>query len=148
VEYWEKNNLVVALNGYIVYDSINPLPIEKHPYVVINYEINTGFMLSSGIGVTQADNQRFIDRVYNDYMDALTMAIAPMYQVERGAYKFDNDNPVLYYEPYKINEVRGQGRLERMNMVDLGAFNTAIASTDFLFRLGDQTTMQNTYGRG
>jgi len=81
IEYYTKGNLVILVNGVIIYDSINPLP-NKDPFGIVVYENLPGCVRGRGIGHILMTHQELIDKHSQVIEDLQTMHSDPMYIVE------------------------------------------------------------------
>lgn len=80
VEYWSWDNLVIAINGYIVYDYENPLPTKKHPFHFYNYTRVPWMWIWDGIGTMLAGMQKLYDIMFNAMYDMAKMKAWPMFK--------------------------------------------------------------------
>jgi len=101
VEYWEPENLVVAFNGYITYDGINPNPFNAHPFLQIGFQTTPWYTTWVGIGISQDWLQKSYDLIFNAYLDSVKLSVAPMFKADKWFF-MDWDEEALNYIPYKI----------------------------------------------
>ena len=80
IEYWEKNKLVVFVNGYKIYEWINPLPIKTIPFVQIVY--NQEPWMPRGTGLYH--QLKHVDEVgtaaINAFVDDMKLKTTPVYK--------------------------------------------------------------------
>ncbi len=112
VEYEYKNNLVIMLNGYIVYDHINPFYYEEdwvtsvHRYKTLCSSVQWWTRLWQWQGITLAGIQKMYDSLFNMMFDLAKFAAGPMFIAEPGQW-IEWCESQLNYEPYSIKQSRG-----------------------------------------
>lgn len=84
VERWTNENLVICMNGYIVYDGINPRKTKNHPFKIINFTRQPGTWISDGVGTLLAGQQRLYDALYNISFDLIKYNAGPMFMLQPG----------------------------------------------------------------
>lgn len=69
---WTDDNIVVYLNGYMVYDGGNPLGM--HPYFNLQFDPSSGRELTRGIASTHMDAQMEVNNLHNKIQDDMRLA--------------------------------------------------------------------------
>lgn len=80
IEYREKDKCAVFFNWYSVYDWINPYPFDDDPFVHLQYEKTTWFIIARWLGQKLRWYQQNIDIISNLYTDAIKIVSAPMFK--------------------------------------------------------------------
>lgn len=104
-EYWDWENLVIMLNGYIVFDWKNPL-WNTHPFKYVSSWKMSDVWLKSGIGHTLSWIQKMYNTYYNIVFDLAKFTAWPMWYIE-GNLQIEwlrNDNR-LDWKPFDIKKV-------------------------------------------
>lgn len=101
VEYWNKDNLVVALNWYVVYDYINPLGTGNHPFTVFNFSNTSEGRIWDGVWTMLEYIQNQYDSLHNIMFDLAKYKAWPMFMKRPWQHLEWNENH-LNYEPFSF----------------------------------------------
>lgn len=146
VEYREKKNLVIMLNGYVVYDGINPMPFNNHPFVQVSFQRTPGYTTGVGLGISHDSLQKAHDMLFNAYLDSVKFNVAPMFQADKWFFA-DNEENTLAYKPFKIITQRGEGK--QLTRIEITKPDMAPAQMmDKLTNLADLDAGTNRYSLG
>lgn len=118
VERWTEDNLVLFLNGYIIYDGMNPLKkITKkvHPFKVANFTRTPGTWIADGAGTLLAWQQKLYDALYNLTFDLIKFSAGPMFLLQPGQ-SIEGSEKILDYEPFTFKQIRGPGKIEVLEL--------------------------------
>lgn len=140
IEYREKDICAVFFNGYRVYDWINPYPFDDDPFVQLQYEKTTGFIIARGIGQKLRGHQQNIDIISNLYSDAIKITSAPMFKWFGGK----NKDKVLNYQWRGI--LRDDGlELDPIKLVDFNSISAALGAINKYEADADKTAWLSDY---
>ncbi len=120
-EHWTEDNLVLYINGYLVYDGPNPLnsnperPPRVHPFKFIWYTRDPGTWIADWLGPMLAGQQRLYDALYNMSFDLLKFAAWPMFLLQPWQ-SIEGSEKLLDYEPFTFKQVRGPGKIEALEL--------------------------------
>lgn len=109
VEYVEREdgkNLIISINGYIVYDYINPTPTGRHRYKWIWYTRTPGVSIGDGAGTILAWSQKLYDALFNIMFDLAKFAAGPMFLLKPGQ-AIEWMWTTLKYDPFSFKQLRG-----------------------------------------
>lgn len=143
IEYWEDDRRIILINGNEAYDWVNPLPIDKKPYVSIQYNKAPGLCFGNGLGTSLEDIQSMSDELLNLQMDNTKFQIAPMYQKLKGSDMFSQDKWALEYAPFKVIETNTPDWLQRLEL--WSPEFTGINMIQFLLQLWEMSEGVNSY---
>ena len=150
VEYYCKGNLVVLVNGVVIYDDINPLP-NKDPFGIVVYERMPWCVRGRGIGHILMAHQEMIDSHQQAADDMIKMHVNPMYIVERWALEmpWGGTPETLTYRPNKTIENKQpwlpNGWVKPMQWVDFQALQLAFQHIERLKQEADVMVGSNSY---
>lgn len=127
VEYWEKKNLVIMVNGYICYDYVNPLPTNNHPFKIIQYTRRGWCSIWDGVGTILSGLQMMQNALYNMVFDLAKMRAAPMFLLSPGQYIEGMNGTTFKYEPWAFKQIVWPGKIETFNLPspDMDAFKVS-----------------------
>lgn len=125
VEYWSGDNLVIAINGYIVYDYKNPLPTNRHPFHVINYTSSPWVWIWDGIGTMLQWMQRLYDIMFNAMYDMAKMKAWPMFK-KKPWQSFEWMDEVFRREPRGFINIKWDPDLETVETPNPSEVNFAM----------------------
>ena len=146
IEYREPKNLVIMLNGYIVYDGINPLPFNNHPFVQVSFQRTPGYTTGVGLGISHNSLQKSYDMLYNAYLDSVKFNVAPMFQADKWFFA-DNEENTLMYKPFKIITQRWEWK--QLNRIEITKPDlVATTMMDKIMQLADLDAGTNRYTMG
>jgi len=117
IEYWEDNRLCILLNGHLVKDWINPMPIKKKPFY--NLIFNKAPWLAYWIWLWQSldDIQQVSDEILNLTVDNIKLQIAPMFQKMKWWDLFWKGNTwKLKYQPFGMLETNTPNAISRLDL--------------------------------
>lgn len=127
VEYWDGNNLAIAINWYVVYDYKNPLPTWRHPFKVINYTRTPGVWVGDWVGTILAGTQKLYDAMFNIMFDLAKFNAGPMFLLKPWQFIEWNEKQ-LNYDPFTFAQLRSNdgSNIETLQMPKLDAGNFKI----------------------
>jgi len=115
IEYRTKENLIVMVNGYIVFDWPNPLDGRVSPFKMINFTRLPWTWIADGAWTLLAWQQRLYDTLYNISFDLLKFAAWPVFLKQPGM-AIEGMEETFNYEPFSFKQVRGPWKLETLPM--------------------------------
>lgn len=118
VERWTEDNLVLCINGYIVYDWPNPLKKttkRTHPFKNIKFTRSPWVWVSDWVGTLLAWQQKLYDALYNLTFDLIKFNAGPMFLLQPGQAIEGNDK-ILDYEPFSFKQIRWPGKIETLEL--------------------------------
>ena len=143
IEYRSEDKHILMVNGKVFKDEANPLPINKIPYVDIEYNKAPWLSFWMWLWVNLEDIQHITDELLNLQMDNTKFQIAPMFQKLKGSDMFSQDKTWLTYEPFKVVEVNTP---EWMQRLELGSPEfTGTNMIQFLLQLAEMSEWLNSY---
>jgi hypothetical protein len=146
LEYWEANRFVLLLNGRIVCDDINPLPIRNDPFSALCYNKVPGLVAGHGIGTGLEGIQEVADTIYNMALDNIKLQVAPMFQKARGGDAFMDGETHLRFDPFKIVETNAPDALSRLDLGMPDFSGTQMVQN--LMSMAEQSEGVNAYAQG
>lgn len=105
VERWDGKNLVIAINGYIVYDYKSPTHTERHPFKRVWYTRTPWIDIGDGVGTILAGSQKLYDAMFNIMFDLAKFAAGPMFLLKPGQ-AIEGMGKSLNYEPFTFRQLR------------------------------------------
>lgn len=146
LEYWEDRRFTLVINGYEVYDGINPLPTKAKPYFDVCYNKAPGLAFGHGIATSEEHIQEAADTFFNLMLDNMKLQVAPMFQKPRGGDVFSDGATTLEYEPFKLFETNAANAIQR---IQLGAPDLSGKDmVDYLISMGERSEGLNSYAIG
>jgi len=127
-ERWTEDNLVLFLNGYIVYDWVNPLKKvthKVHPFKKCGYTRSPWVRVADWVWTMLAGQQKLYDALYNLSFDLIKFKAGPMFLLQPGQF-IEWSEKILNYEPFTFKQIRGPGKIETLEMpsVDPGVITS------------------------
>lgn len=132
-ERWTDDNLVLFLNGYIIYDGKNPLKDvtgKTHPFKKCGFTRTPGVWIGDGPGTLLAGQQKLYDALYNLSFDLIKFKAGPMFLLQPGQF-IEWSEKILNYEPFTFKQIRGPGKIETLEMPSIDP-SVMKAMTDIL----------------
>lgn len=115
IEYWTKDNLIIMINWYIVYDWENPLDWRVSPFKYINFTNLPWTWISDGAWSLLRWQQKLYDSLYNISFDLLKFKAGPMF-LKQPWVSIEWMEETLKYEPFSFVQVRWPWKLETLEM--------------------------------
>jgi len=115
IEYWTQDNLVLMMNGYIIYDWPNPLNGKVHPFKIVNFTRDPWVWISDWVGTLLEWPQKLYNALYNISFDLLKFKAWPMFLKQPGQY-IEWEEHILNYEPFSFKQVVGPGKIETFEL--------------------------------
>ena len=117
-ERWTDDNLVLFLNGYIIYDGPNPLKEvtgKVHPFKVCWFTRSPWVWIADWVGTILAGQQKLYDALYNLSFDLIKFKAGPMFLLQPGQF-IEWSEKILNYEPFTFKQIRWPGKIETLDM--------------------------------
>lgn len=115
IEYWDVDNLVIMLNGYIVYDDKNPLPTKKHPFKVVNYTRNPGTWIWDWVWTLLSGTQKLYDALFNMMFDLAKFTSWPMFKLKDWQ-SIEWMKNALEYKPFSFMKIQWDPNIDIFEM--------------------------------
>lgn len=106
IEYRSGENLVIMVNGYIVYDGDNPYG-NIDPFAVVVYEKIPGTYRGRGIGQKLMSLQKEANMLFSSVNNGIKMHLFPDYAISKGSLKevWGGDVKTLKWTGSKVYEI-------------------------------------------
>jgi hypothetical protein len=152
-EHYTKDYITLMLAWVAVAVVDNPYSKHSkwkifHPYVQFNITSAPHKALNKSVPERLSTLQKLNDMIYNGFSDQMKMSLRPMFQSDGSLQMTDAGNlqDRLKYEPYKIIETMGGGKL---NVIELWQVNNSILTImDFIQGMGQIITSITRYTWG
>lgn len=118
IERWTEDNLVLFLNGYIIYDWVNPLKDitgKVHPFKKCWFTRSPGVWIADWVGTILAGQQKLYDALYNLSFDLVKFKAGPMFLLQPWQF-IEGSEKILNYEPFTFKQIRWPGKIETLEM--------------------------------
>lgn len=152
IEYWEKEKLVIMVNGYVIYDGVNPYGLD--PFWCVTYEKRPGTHFGVGIGQKLMSHQRQVNTAWNAVNDAINMHIRPMYTAVKWAVRDAQGMPLerIKYKDghvvYTDNPNVSNWGIEPLQTIDYNIISLTIRHIQDLLAESQEIIGTNSYVQG
>lgn len=128
-EMWMKDNLVISVNGYVVFDGVNPRWDGTHPFKVTQFTRSPGVWIADGAGTLLAGAQKLYNSLYNMTFDLSKLHAGPMFVLKPGQQIRGNKDGKLVWDPFSFVQVEwGDTEIKALQFPEINPSTTRVMS--------------------